>query len=136
MTDISHPYDGPDRRKESWHLSKSVPMGFIFALIVQTAVLVSWASTFKAEFVAFREDTRKSEVNLRDYIDAKTRDRITSRTVDAEFRSRDSQITGLQRANERLLTDIRQQHIQMISRLDRIEKKIDSHLSSKNGNGH
>jgi outer membrane lipopolysaccharide assembly protein LptE/RlpB len=111
-------------------------MGFIFALIVQTAVLVSWASTFKAEFVAFREDTRKSEVNLRDYIDAKTRDRITSRTVDAEFRSRDSQITGLQRANERLLTDIRQQHIQMISRLDRIEKKIDSHLSSKNGNGH
>ena len=46
-----------DRVKEPWHMSKSVPISLVLALAIQTVGLVAWASTFRAEFVAFRDAT-------------------------------------------------------------------------------
>lgn len=60
-------YAGPDRRaviREHWHTSKTVPISIIFAILVQTAVLIIWASTFRAEFVAFQDRASERFTNL------------------------------------------------------------------------
>lgn len=38
-----------DRRKDSWHLSKSIPISFIAALVGQTLAFVWWASTMASQ---------------------------------------------------------------------------------------
>ena len=45
------------QNKEPWHLSKSVPISLILAILVQSAALVAWGASFKAQFLAFVETT-------------------------------------------------------------------------------
>jgi len=132
-----------DRRRESktdqeaWHLSKSVPVAFVIALMIQTAALVSWAVTFRAEFVSHRDVTTKQFVDMKDYIDAKTRDRITGNEVRAEFRSRDFHLRTIEQKDSDILKEVRRVQSSIENRLGRIEKKIDDHMSlSTTGNGH
>lgn len=119
--------------KESWHLSKSVPIALVLALIVQTIALVSWAATFKAEFEAFRAEARKELIDVQSDIEDKTRDRITSREVFAELRARDQRMQSLEKDDDQLVKELARLHQILTQRLDRIETKIDHAVSITNG---
>ena len=114
--------------RDAWHLSKSVPLAFVIALLIQTTALVSWAVTFRAEFVAYRNMTTKQFSDLKDYIDSKTGDRITAAEVRAELRTRDYQLNVIERKDSEILGEVRRIQSSIQDRLGRIEAKIDKHV--------
>ena len=128
----NNPFHGlQDRRAESevdqeaWHLSKSVPLAFVITLILQTAVLVSWAATFRAEFTAHRDVSLREFSDIRTYIDSKTNDRITGAEVRAEFRTRDQRMQSIEKHDDAMLGQIRRVQEQIGRKLERIETKLD-----------
>lgn len=146
MSDETHKAPLIDRResevdKEAWHLSKSVPLAFVITLLFQTIVLVSWAATFKAEFVSFRESATRQFTEMRAYVDAKTVDRITEAEVKAELRARDTQLRLAEKHNDRMLLEVQSLKRSIDnklgsfeSKLVRIEDKMDDHTAQRQGN--
>lgn len=124
--------------RDAWHLSKSVPLAFVIVLLIQTTALVSWAVTFRTEFVAYRDLTSKQFNDLKDYINNKTSDRITAAEVRAELRTRDYQLNAIERKDSEILGEVRRVQSSIQNRLGRIEAKIDQHVevSSKTLRGH
>ena len=116
--------------KEAWHLSKSVPLAFVLTLLVQTVVLVSWAATFKAEFVSFKDEAYRQFTDIRTYVNEKTNDRITGREVESELKARDSRIQSIERRDEQVFEEIKRIHLLLNSRLERIEGKIDRYVEN------
>jgi len=111
--------------REAWHLSKSVPLAFVVTLLVQTVVLVSWAATFKQEFVSFRTSADRQFTEMRTYIDAKTTDRYTRAQASAELAVRDAHIRNIEARDKQMFEEIRRFQDQVSSKLERIENKID-----------
>ena len=125
----------PDTRvdREAWHLSKSVPLAFVVTLLIQTVVLVSWAATFKQEFVSFRSQADRQFTEMRTYIDARTTDRYTRAQASAELAIRDAHIRNIESRDQQMFEEIRRFQDQVSSKLERIEAKIDRHQRNKNG---
>jgi len=46
---IHESYQGNERRHQSWHLDKKVPLALIFAFVMQTLTLVFIGASWKAE---------------------------------------------------------------------------------------
>lgn len=125
---MTQPDSAVDR--EAWHLSKSVPLAFVLTLLIQTVVLVSWAATFKAEFLSFRDEALRQFSELRQYVDTKTTDRITSREVNAEMRVKEQQLHAIERRDEQMFDEIRRVSSVTNNRLERIEAKIDKYIEN------
>jgi biopolymer transport protein ExbB/TolQ len=119
--------------REAWHLSKSVPLAFVVTLLLQTIVLVSWAATFKQEFVSFRAQADRQFTEIRTYIDAKTTDRYTRAQASAELAVRDAHIRNIEARDQQMFEEIRRFQDQVSSKLERIENKIDRARSNHVG---
>jgi hypothetical protein len=60
---------------EPWHLDKRVPVAIIFALLIQTAGAVWWASAMSSSVAALREaDSRLEAADVQIRIDATSRE--------------------------------------------------------------
>lgn len=78
---------------EPWHLDKRVPVAIIFALLVQTAGAVWWASAMSSNVASLREaDTRLEAADVQIRLDATSRE-TRLRVVE----------NSLSRADERLI---------------------------------
>jgi hypothetical protein len=78
---------------EPWHLDKRVPVAIIFALLIQTAGAVWWASAMTSNIAALREaDARLEGADVQIRIDATSRE-TRLRLVE----------TSMSRADERLI---------------------------------
>ncbi len=129
-------YHGQERRKDEWHLSKNVPITLVAALIIQTVVLTTWAATFKAEFVSYRQTSEKEFVEMKAYIDARTQDRYTWKQAQAELKTRDVVLNTLKDKDSEILQNVRSCQNNISDRLRRIEDKLDEHvLNSHRANG-
>ena len=54
----------PHNMQESWHLSKSVPVTFILAIVMQTVALVWYVSTLDAAIKNNSRELARQEVRL------------------------------------------------------------------------
>ena len=52
------------RKEDSWHLSKSVPISFIVAIVLQTAALVWYVSTLDSAIKQNSKDILRNETRL------------------------------------------------------------------------
>ena len=52
------------KKEDSWHLSKSVPISFIVAIIMQTAALVWYVSTLDSAIKQNSKDILRNETRL------------------------------------------------------------------------
>jgi len=52
-------------RQDSWHLSKSVPITFIAAIVLQTVALVGYVSTLDAAVKSNSRDLVRQETRIR-----------------------------------------------------------------------
>ena len=116
--------------KEAWHLSKSVPLAFVIALMVQTAALVSWAVTFRAEFVSFRAETDRRFDQERRLVEQKTQDRITNARVIAELKIRDERLRAVEKMDDQTQQTVLRLQSNIENKLQRIEAKMDDHAAS------
>lgn len=110
-------YRGPDRReetKEHWHTSKSVPISIIFAILVQTIMLIIWASTFRAEFVAHEKRAAERFTSLED----RMHNTYDKDTLKAHLQLRDQKI-------ETVNTNITAMATTLNRMYDKVDKKLD-----------
>jgi hypothetical protein len=52
------------KKEDSWHLSKSVPISFIVAIVLQTAALVWYVSTLDSAIKQNSKDILRNETRL------------------------------------------------------------------------
>lgn len=52
------------KKEDSWHLSKSVPISFIVAIVMQTAALVWYVSTLDSAIKQNSKDILRNETRL------------------------------------------------------------------------
>ncbi len=50
-------YDGENRRKESWHLAKEVPLTLIVTVVIQTVGVVWYLAEMKKDIELLKADT-------------------------------------------------------------------------------
>ncbi len=50
--------------REGWHLDKKVPLSIIFAVFVQTAVLVLWASKLDSRVAAMEQNVSSHNIAI------------------------------------------------------------------------
>ncbi len=96
-------YQGEDRRDESWHLKKEIPLAIIAAILVQGGTLIWWGASLEARVEAL--DVK---------IEEKTKDRFHRKTAMAEIGKTDAKIEANQNAI-----------IRMQQSIDRIDAKQD-----------
>lgn len=91
-----------DQEREPWHLSKSVPLGLVFAIILQTFAMVGGYVAFRTEFSEYRVShdlvvaARTAEVDRRlSEVVGKTDQRYRSSDAAADFALRDQRIESL-----------------------------------------
>lgn len=110
-----------DRKKsEPWHLSKNVPITLLLAIVIQTIGLVSWASTFRAEFVAFREstDTRISAFST------KVDDRYRKSEALVQLQLRDERIARVAEKFQDVKSIVESLNLKLDSRFEKLERTI------------
>ncbi len=98
-------YQGVNRRDESWHLKREIPLGIIAAILVQAGTLIWWGASIEAQVTAL--DVK---------IEEKTRQRFHRSTAMAEFGKTDAKIAANQNAIIRLQ--------QAIDRIDAKQDRI------------
>lgn len=72
---------------ESWHLSKSVPITFIFAIIMQTAALIWFVATLRNDVDNNRNDLIRLETRTEKVEDAVQNQAITLGRIDENLKS-------------------------------------------------
>lgn len=91
-----------DQDREPWHLSKSVPLGLVFAILIQTFAMVGGYVAFRTEFTEYRKShdmviaARTLAVDKRfEELAGKTDQRYRSSDAAADFALRDQRIESL-----------------------------------------
>lgn len=72
---------------ESWHLSKSVPITFIFAIIMQTVALIWFVATLRNDVDNNRNDLIRLETRTEKVEDAVQNQAITLGRIDENLKS-------------------------------------------------
>lgn len=91
---------------EPWHLDKRVPVAIIFALLIQTAGAVWWASAMSSSVAALREaDARLEAADVQIRIDANAHE-TRLRVVEQGATRMETKMEAILESLERLSTQI------------------------------
>lgn len=84
--------------RRGWHVDKAIPITVLFSIGVLFAGGITGFTVLQTEFREYRINNDARLLELRRDLEDRTRDRIHGSTVDAMFRSRDVEITGLKKS--------------------------------------
>ena len=112
-----------DRREQRWHVGKEIPIAVIVAIGIAILSNYGMYKAFEEKMLNHIDRADEKFLEMREYIDSRTSDRIHGQTVREMFRTKDAEIRALATALDKMHSTQQAHTVLLQEILQQVHKK-------------